>query len=127
MDGTLRPGEYGWNPRCLKTFAQALCESVSCAPDQYLQVALKHCLYPRPRCCYRLFALFMSAADLKLLNDAGAATTEDQLNELVGDYRHDLQQHGGFWAKYLKLRISTTRLEQLFNRVMRGETGPPEI
>ena len=110
----------------MKTFAQALCETVGCAPENYLRVVLKHCLYPRPRSFYRLFALFMPAADIQLLKDVGAATTEDDLNELLRDYRHDLQLHGGFVKQRLRLRVSTARLEQLFKRVMRAKTGPPE-
>ena len=110
----------------MKTFAQALCESVGCAPEDYLRVALKHCLYPRPRSFYRLFAPFVSAADLQLLKDAGAATTEDQLNELLREYRYDLQLNGGFLRKRLKLRVSTAHLEHLFKQMLRAHTGPPE-
>lgn len=109
----------------MKTFSQALCQSVGCTPDEYLRVALKHCLYPRPRCCYRLFVPFLSAADLQLLTDAGAATSVNQFNELLNDYRCDLQVRSGFFRRRLKLRISTTRLEQLFKRVMHAETPPP--
>lgn len=110
----------------MKTFAQALSESVGCAPDHFLRVALKHCLYPRPRSFYRLFALFVSAADIRLLKDVGAATTEDDLNELLREYRYQLGLHGGFVKQRLRLRVSTARLEKLFQRVMRAKTGPPE-
>jgi hypothetical protein len=58
-----------------------------------------------------LFALFLSAADLQLLTDAGAATSVDQFNELLREYRDDWEVHGGFLATHLKFRISTTRLE----------------
>lgn len=110
----------------MKTFSQALCQSVGCTPDEYLRVALKHCLYPRPRCCHRLFVPFLPAADLQLLTDAGAATSVKQFNELLNDYRCDFRVRSGFLQRRLKLRISTTRLEQLFKRLMRGETGLPE-
>lgn len=108
-----------------QTFAQAFCASVGCASHKYLRVALKHCLYPKPRCCCRLFALFLSATDRQLLTDAGAATSVDQFNDLLREYRDDLGVHRGFLANRLKFSISTSRLEQLFNHVMRGETGPP--
>jgi len=68
----------------------------------------------------------VSAADLQLLKDAGAATTEDQLNELLREYRYDLQLNGGFLRKRLKLRVSTARLEHLFKPMLRADAWPPE-
>jgi len=104
----------------LKTFAHALCESVGCSPDKYLHVALKHCLYPRPRCCYRFFALFVPSADIQLLIDAGAATSVEKLNELLHYHRYDLNIRSGFLQRRFKLRISSTRLEYLFKQLMPG-------
>jgi hypothetical protein len=126
MDGLLPPGEYGRSPSGLKTFGQALCESVGCAPERYLQVAFNYCLYPRPRALSRLFMLLVSPVDIQLLKDAGEVTTKEEFNELLNDYRQDLQRKHGFLATHLKFRISTTRLEQLFNRVMRAETESSE-
>jgi len=79
----------------LKTFVQALCHNIGRAAAVYLQVVLKYCLYPRPHSLYRLFAPFVAAANVKLLEEAGMATTKDQLNELLRGYRYDLQLPGG--------------------------------
>jgi hypothetical protein len=102
----------------LKTFAQTLCEHVGCAPKDYLRVALKHCLYPWPHSLHRLFALFVPTADIKLLKDAGMVTTDEQLEDLLLEYRENLELRGGFAARHLKLRISSGRLEELFKQVM---------
>jgi hypothetical protein len=109
----------------LKTFAQALCKRVGCAPEDYLRVALKHCLYPRARVFAPALRFCAPAADIQLLEAAGEATTEQQLNGLLRDYGYQLHLHGGFLAKRLKLRVSGERLHKLFAQVMRGETGPP--
>jgi hypothetical protein len=58
-------------------------------------VALKHCLYPRARVFAPALRFCAPAADIQLLAAAGVATTEQQLNDLLGDYRHELQRHGG--------------------------------
>jgi len=110
----------------VKTFAQALCKRVGCAPEDYLRVALKHCLYPQARFFSRLFLFDRRAADIELLEDAGAATSEEQLRDLLRDYWIQLHLQGGFLAKCLKLRVSGERLQKLFAQVMHGETGPPE-
>ena len=108
----------------MKTFAQALCERVGCAPEDYLRVALKHCLYPRARALYWVFADFARVEDMELLEAAGAATSEEQLVELLRDYWDELHLRGGFLAKRYKLRVSGNRLQRLFVQVMRGEAGP---
>ena len=55
----------------VKTFAQALCERVGCAPKDYLRVALKHCLYPRARVFSWVFAGCVRVEDIELLEVGG--------------------------------------------------------
>ena len=108
----------------MKTFAQALCERVGCAPEDYLRVALKHCLYPRARVLSLVFAGYARVEDIELLEAAGRVTSEEQLVELLREYWDELHLRGGFLAKRYKVRISGGRLQKLFTQVMRGETGP---
>jgi hypothetical protein len=110
----------------VKTFAQALCERVGCAPEDYLRVALKHCLYPRARVLSLVFAGYARVEDMELLEAAGAATSEEQLAELLREYWDELHLRGGFLAKRYKMRISSGRLQKLFTQVMHGEGGPLE-
>jgi hypothetical protein len=101
----------------LKTFAQALCEHVGCNAEDYIPTALKHCLYPQPRALHRLYAFLLPATDIRLLQEAGTVTTEDELDDLLLEYRQRLHLHGGFIEKRLRLRVSTGRLEKLFEHV----------
>ena len=126
LAGSLERRKYGQNSNTLKTFAQAFCGRVGCAPEDYLRVALKHCLYPRARVFAPALRFCAPAADIQLLEAAGAATTEQRLNDLLRDYRYQLHLRGGFLAKRLKLRVSGNRLQKLFTQVMRGESGRPE-
>lgn len=105
----------------MKTFAQAFCEHVGCAPEDYLPIALKRCLYPQAHFFYCILPFFARAADIELLEDAGAATSPEQLQDLLRDYRHELRSRGGFLAKRLKLRVSSKRLHKLFVQVMSGQ------
>ena len=70
---------------------------------------------------FRLLPLQVRAADRELLKDAGAATTEEQLAELLQDYWYRLRLSGGFMARHMKLRVSGGRLQRLFKWVMRPE------
>ena len=108
----------------MKTFAQALCERAGSAPEDYLQVALKHCLYPRARLISRLFLFFARPEDIELLEAAGRATSEEQVRELLREYWDELHLRGGVLAKRYKLRVSGDRLLKVFGQVMRGEPGP---
>ena len=107
----------------VKTFAEALCERVGCAPEDYLRVALKHCQYPRARVLYWLAAGYARVEDIELLEAAGRATSEEQLLELLRDYWDEVQLRGGILAKRYKLRVSGGRLQKVFRQVMRGESG----
>ena len=101
-----------------RTFAQAFCEQVGCAPEDYLGEALKRCLYPQARFSSLILPFFAREADIELLEAAGTATTEEQLNDLVRDYWHQLHRRGGFLARRFKLRVSGERLQKLFAQVM---------
>ena len=107
-----------------KTFAQALCERFGCAPEDYLQVALKHSLYPQALLLSRIPPFHTRPEDRELLEAAGAATSGEQLRELLREYWVNLHLHGGILAKRYKVRVSGERLQKLFGEVMRGESGP---
>jgi hypothetical protein len=108
----------------MKTFAEALCERVGCAPKDYLRVALKHSLYPRARAFSWLFAVYARLEDIELLEAVGGATSEEQVRELLNEYWDDLHLRGGILAKRYKMRVSGDRLLKVFKQVMRGESGP---
>jgi hypothetical protein len=110
----------------MKTFSKALCERIGCSGQEYLQVALKHCLHPQPLGLHHLFAFFPPATDLRLLENAGAARTEADLKDLLLEYRQHLNLHRGFLARRLKLRVSSSRLNRLFGRVMNDQVGTPK-
>ena len=107
-----------------KTFSQALCKHFSCAPEDYLRVARKHCLYPHARVLSRLLPLQVRVYEDQLLEAAGATMTEEHLAELVRDYWYHVHLYGGIAAKCLKLRISGERLKRLFAEVMGEGSGP---
>ena len=99
-----------------------MCGRFGCAPEDYLRVALKHCLYPQARGLFRILPYsFARAADLKLLEEARAATSEEYLQELLREYWDEVHLRGGLLAKRWKLRVSGGRLLKLFEEVMRAE------
>jgi hypothetical protein len=102
----------------MKIFAQALCEHFGCAPDDYLRVALKHCLYPQARVFFQLPPFHVRGADARLLEAARTVTREEALEELLREYRKDLHHHGGWLAKRCRLRVSGRRLLALLREVM---------
>jgi hypothetical protein len=110
-------------PTGRKTFAEGLCERFGCAPEDYLQVALKQCLHIQARIWFSLFPTGLGEADVELLEETGAATTAKELQGLLREYCHRLELSGGFAAKRLKLRVSCGRLQKLWKRAMRGETA----
>jgi hypothetical protein len=110
------------NPNVRKTFAQGLCERFGCSPEEYLRVALKHCLHLQAQVWFSLFPSGVRAADVQLLEDTGAATTTRELRELLQEYCYRLELSGGFAAKRLKIRISCERLQRLWKRAMCGES-----
>jgi hypothetical protein len=89
-----------------RTFAEALCERFGCAPEDYLRVALEHCLYPQARLVFRIPFTSARAADMKLLEEARVAPDEEYLEELLQDYWMQLHLRGGLLARRLKLRVS---------------------
>jgi hypothetical protein len=107
----------------VKTFAQALCEQAGCGAEDYLRVALKRCLYPRARFLYLVPPFYARVEDIELLEAAGAATSEEQVVELLREYWDEVNLRGGILAKRCKLRVSGARLQKLFREVMRGEAG----
>ena len=113
---------YGQNLSTVKTFAQALCERVGCAPEDYLRVAWKHSLYPQARVVFSVLPFsYARAADVKLLEQASAATSEEYLGELLREYWDDVHLNGGFLARRCKVRVSGGRLQRLFRWVMNPE------
>ena len=108
----------------MKTFAEAFCERAGCAPEAYVEVALKQCLYPRARLLSRVLPIFLRPEDSELVEAAGRVRTEEELRELLREYWDDLHLRGGVMAKEYKVRISGDRLLKVFGQVMRGEPGP---
>lgn len=107
----------------MKTFADALCERTGCPPEDYLQVTLKRCRSRRARLFSRVFPIPPRKADIALLKEAGAATNEAELRDILGQYWYELHLRGGWLARRCKIRVSGQRLLMVFREVMQERTG----
>lgn len=80
-------------------------------------------MYPHARLVWPVADLFgartaLAAKSLMLM--AGEAKSEEDLKEIVEQYLQDVYPHVGIFGKGLKVRVSITRLVELYRTVAKG-------
>ena len=101
----------------VKTFKQAFCEYYDCPPVNYPREAFLRSLYPRAHLFGRLMFWFGAGEGLRLLNEAGMTTNEDELLDVIKQSELDVRERGRTLAYRSKFRVSGQRLVELNSRV----------
>ena len=106
------------------TFAALFCQRYGGAPDALERRVLRRCLY-RTSLLPLAWLVRKSdpdffRADLQMITDIRAATTEAQVREILTDHHTEFLKRG-FLRNRLKLRVSRTKLISLARAVLRSE------
>jgi len=111
----------------VKTFRELYCEHRRISPDQYERDLVMHCLHWQARPVYWLLGLnrAYTSPDLEFVRCVGELHNRSQFrDEAAGFIYHP--GNGGFFRKTLRLRVSTRRMQEIFDeRVSAGRSPKP--
>src|SRR5690349_9000460 len=97
-----------------KRFKESFCRHFNCAPENYVREAMDRTLHPHAAKLGPLMRLLCSLPCRRLLEEAGKATSLDDVQHAIQVYRADLKRNGGLWRRRFKFRISGQRLLNLY-------------
>lgn len=111
----------------MRTFREVYCERHGVAPGEFERVLVWRCLHWQARPFYWLRRLNRQyfSADFELARSVGELRSRRGFHAEVAEF-HYQPKNRGFLRSILRLRVSTQRLQSVFEREIRTDiTSPP--
>lgn len=109
----------------LKTFRELYCEQRQISYDRYEADVVRRCLHRRARPFYWLLGLNReyTSPDFQFVRSVGDLRNRRQFRDEAAEYFYH-PGNGGFFRKVLRFRVSSRRLQALFEELM-GRSNVP--
>lgn len=108
----------------MKTFRELYCEQRQIASDRYETDLVRRCLHWRARPFYWLLGMNReyTSPDFDFVRSVGELHSRRQFRDEAAEYFYH-PGNGGFFRRVLRLRVSSRRLQAIFEELI--STGQP--